>query len=537
MKIKRSISLVLALVMALSVFTGCGDKKTSNVEALPDETVTLNIGIPQNSNVTDYEDNAFTQYLEETANVKLQFMLFSSVASEYKQQLALMCSSNEVLPDVILGFEFDHYTINQYGEDGYFMDLTDYIEEYAPNYKAQLDNIDKDTKEYLLEKAKNTTNGAYYGMPRVLCEAFDNMQSLMYINQNWLDKLGLKAPTTTDELKTVLTAFMTQDPNGNGRADEVPMVGTTNTFSYLINAFVCYEKGSFNVTDGKVWDPIKTEEFRKALIYANELVEAGLYSKLSFSIKSTTEYKAMISPTSGPSKVGIFTDNHVRMTNAATNAKEEFTALTALGDATGKGGYTIVKDPSVAWTAFITKDCKYPAAAMKLIDTFYLDETITRQRFGVKDVDWTYKEGKNVCGTDSYANVVNGEAFFSGNSTWCINVCGIMTQWNYLDVPAAADDKNSIEGQRLAKEQWELIQAGEQPKERATNLVYTQEEYAVREEKAGTVSSYINEQITLFVSGEKNPKDDAAWNEFLTNLDGLGQAELMDICQKAYDRK
>lgn len=537
MKMKKIICLVLALVMSLSVFTGCGKGKLSDVEPLPDETVTLNIGIPQNSNVTDYYENAFTKYLEETANVKLEFMLLSGVDSEAKQQLALMCSANETLPDVILGVAFDHYIINQYGEDGYFIDLTDYIEEYAPNYKAQLENLDKETKEYVLEKSKNLETGAYYGMPRVLCKAFDDTQALTYINKDWLDKLGLQVPTTTAELKTVLTAFATQDPNGNGEADEIPMIGSNGIINYLLNGFVRYEETTYNVTDGKVWDPIKTDEFRQALIYANELVSAGLYSKLSFSIKSNSEYKAMISPVGSPSKVGVFAGNHSLMTNASTDAKKEFTALPALKDETGKGGFTIVNDPDISWTACVTKDCKYPAAAMKFIDTFYLDETVSRQRFGEKDIDWTYNEGQNACGSDSYVNVINGEAFFSGSSTWCRNMSGIMTQWNYLDVPAAANTTNAIESQRLVAEQWKLSQEGKRPEERATRLVYTTEEYATREEKSGDVLTYITEQITYFVSGEKNAKDDAVWNEFLKTLDEIGRAELMEICQKAFDRK
>ncbi len=531
---KKYISLVLALVMALGILAGCGAK---DVEELPGETVTITVGIPQNSNVVDYYENAFTKYLEEQANVKLEFMLFSNARSEYLQQLALMCSANEKLPDVILGFEFDQYIMNQYGEDGYFIDLTDYIEAYAPNYKAQLENLDADIKEYVVDKSKHLDTGAYYGMPRVLCEAFDDLQSVAYINKSWLNKLGLQVPTTVDELKTVLTAFMTQDPNDNGEADEIPMLGSEGVINYLLNAFVRYEQLTFNVTDGKVWDPVKTDEFRQGVIFANELVKSGGYSKLSFSINSTSEYKNLISPVGASSKVGIFTGNHVVMTNPATDAKKEFTALPALGDATGKGGYTIVNDPSIAWTACITKDCKYPAAAMKLIDTFYMDETISRQRFGEKDVDWTYKEGKNACGTDSYVNIVNGEAFFSGNSTWCRNMCGIMTQWNYLDVPEAAVTSNAVESQRLVAEQWQLVQAGKKPEERATRLVYTPDEYAIREMKSGNISSYISEQVILFVSGEKDPKDDAAWNEFLTTLDGQGRSELMEICQQAYDRK
>ncbi|WJH36557.1 extracellular solute-binding protein [Paenibacillus sp. CC-CFT747] len=40
-----------------------------------------------------------------------------------------------------------------------------------------------------------------------------------YIRQDWLDKLGLKAPTTYDEYVNVLKAFTNNDPDGNGKKD------------------------------------------------------------------------------------------------------------------------------------------------------------------------------------------------------------------------------------------------------------------------------------------------------------------------------
>ena len=106
MKFKRVISTFLSFIMLLSLLTGCGEKDKTNVEPLPDETVTLTVGIPQNSTVSDYDDNAFTNYLEEQANVEIEFVYFSSTESEYSQQLSLMCGADEKLPDVIMGFNF-----------------------------------------------------------------------------------------------------------------------------------------------------------------------------------------------------------------------------------------------------------------------------------------------------------------------------------------------------------------------------------------------------------------------------------------------
>ena len=522
--------MLLVLTMTMGLFAGCGKKKSTSKPGV------LTVGIPQSSTVTDYDDNAFTNYIEQVAGVEIEFQYFSGSPGEYKQQLALMCGANEELPDVLLGFQFTNYLANEYGDDGYFLDLTNYLDSSAPNFNAQIKNLDEETRKYVQERSVSPDTGATYGMPLVLCEALDDVQSLMYINQTWLDNLGLEVPTTTEELRNVLKQFVTKDPNQNGQNDEFGMLGKNEVIDYLINAYVLYDEGNFNITNGKVWDPIFTDEFREGVIFANTLVSEKGYSDKSFSISQNSEYKQLISPVSGPSKVGIYVGNHSTRTNSSVDIHKHFVALPALKDASGRGGYTVVGEPVIAWSGFITKDCEDVEAAMRLLDAFYLDETITRQRHGEKDVDWTYAEGENAYGSTSYANVKNPEAFFSGNSTWAGNVLGIMTHYNYLSVKTEADG-NIKEGQRLNAEQWDLMQNQKRPAETADSLIYTKEEYEIREDKANTVASFIASEVVLFVAGEKDPTNDAQWNEFLTTLKSLGREELMKICQDAYDRK
>ncbi len=59
-------------------------------------------------------------------------------------------------------------------------------------------------------------DGAMYGLadPGALPQT-----DSMVIRQDWLDKLGLKAPKTLDEFMAVLKAFTFDDPDGNGQDD------------------------------------------------------------------------------------------------------------------------------------------------------------------------------------------------------------------------------------------------------------------------------------------------------------------------------
>ena len=111
-----------------------------------------------------------------------------------------------------------------------------------------------------------------------------------------------------------------------------------------------------------------------------------------------------------------------------------------------------------------------------------------------------------------------------------------MTEWNYLMIDEETATGRTYDAARLEKEQW-VIHENAKEREIVGNLVYTTKEYEVREEKAGDVSSYINEQSVLFANKEKDIKNDAVWTEFKATLTKLGREELMKIAQDAYDRK
>jgi ABC-type glycerol-3-phosphate transport system substrate-binding protein len=115
--------MLLVFVMLAGVFTGC--KKEEQVSTGPRK---LTVGIPQDATIADYDSNGLAEYLKEITGIEIEWELFASGSSNYAQQLTLMCSSGEELPDVLIGFnDLGHYSVNQYGEDGYIIDLTDLI--------------------------------------------------------------------------------------------------------------------------------------------------------------------------------------------------------------------------------------------------------------------------------------------------------------------------------------------------------------------------------------------------------------------------
>ncbi|MDO0917068.1 sugar ABC transporter substrate-binding protein [Streptomyces sp. DT2A-34] len=61
-------------------------------------------------------------------------------------------------------------------------------------------------------------DGKHYGIP------YSRQAQTLMIRKDWLHKLGLKAPTTWQEMLSVAKAFATEDPDGDGKADTYGMV-------------------------------------------------------------------------------------------------------------------------------------------------------------------------------------------------------------------------------------------------------------------------------------------------------------------------
>ena len=128
---KKTCALILALLLVCAlVNTGLAytDIMTPGGE-LPIVTSDyhLVIGTPAIATVTDYDNNHLTEYLRERSGIDIEVYLFD--AQEYKQQLQLMTSANEKLPDTIWAFSLNAIERESYGRQGYFIPLNDFFED------------------------------------------------------------------------------------------------------------------------------------------------------------------------------------------------------------------------------------------------------------------------------------------------------------------------------------------------------------------------------------------------------------------------
>jgi putative aldouronate transport system substrate-binding protein len=95
------------------------------------------------------------------------------------------------------------------------------------------------------------------------------------IRQDWLDRLGLKMPTTMDELLAVGRAFTFNDPDGNGRDDTYGFTsaGGNSGIGEIGNIGLMFGPTGFYVENNRVSHPIVDGNFKRTLDFIKSAVD------------------------------------------------------------------------------------------------------------------------------------------------------------------------------------------------------------------------------------------------------------------------
>ena len=543
---KKWIALLLCLATLVTLLTGCGKKEetvsdqpgASAADAAADG-VTITIGLPRSALVTDYDNNAFTNWLEEQTGYNIQFQYFQASTSDAKTQLSTMMVSGEKLPDILYNFQLSDDLIKEYGDDGYFLDLRDYYadkEGVSRVFWERLQEIPEEEQVTNVRRMTDVENGAMYSLPCIQTSDIDTMDYQMWINQTWLDELGLQAPTNPDELYEVLKAFKQRDP------DCVPLAGIENSMggdviNWIVNMFTyCDDTRRWNVDEtGKLYMPYTTDDYRQALIYMHKLVQEGLMTPLCWTIK-IQEMQALTSPADNDPMVGIFAGHLTLHVTPGSEVLYNYKPLDLFGNA-------VINENINRRSTFITTDCENPDAAFALAMALYSKEAGWRLRYGEQGVNWDYADA----GTESYLGKpaeikILDDPFAKLNSClWGDMAASLLTDAEgesaekVEGTDAWADYKNTIVAEQVAN--YHAAAEANNPKTLCPPLIQTTQEKDEILQIKSDVLTIINKCRAQFANGELDPNDDAAWNDYLAQLDTLGLAQYQAQSQAIYDRQ
>ena len=285
----KMVILSLACLMALSGATGVHAEENLPVDESGavsplgkyEDPVTVEIVQSINPTLTMPEgdsatDNYYTRFIKDNMNIDIS-VKWSASSSDYNEKLNLAIAANDI-PDILV---VNEQQFRKLAQSDMLEDLTDYYDTYACDIIKQ--NIDS-TDGKALENA--TYDSKLLALPSVQVEADGYV--LMWIRQDWLDELGLEAPTTIEELETVAKAFV---DNKMGGENTIGIVGPTingavyNTFlstnnlnnlDGIFQAYQAYPGYWVQDEEGKAVYGSTTEQTKEALAELNKMYEDGI---------------------------------------------------------------------------------------------------------------------------------------------------------------------------------------------------------------------------------------------------------------------
>lgn len=384
MKRMRKLCAVVAAVMSIAAITSCGSQtQNTDGQGSAGEKTTLRVEIFERGDVPagagTITDNALTKWIQENFgdpnNIQMEYVPVPR--AQELQQLNVLMAAGEA-PDIV--FTYDYPTAYNFYTQGGLTDLTGYLDN-LPRLKEFLG-------EEVLEYGRLDGKQVLLPAKRLITGRISQM-----IRQDWLDKLGLEAPTTTDELYQVLKAFKEQDPGGLG--DKTIPWALPSIYSAMedfLNCFVEYD--TLSEAEANAVPAYGLPGYKEGLRFLNKLYNEGLISKDFALDKDSKQYTADLA--SG--RVGFINEDLGRclQIGGAYSTMQKnvpgatFTAVDTFTDANGNHPKLVY--PPVGLFIMIPKSSENVEAALKYLDWMAQPDVLRRLQFGEEGVNYTLDE-------------------------------------------------------------------------------------------------------------------------------------------------
>jgi len=494
--------------------------------------------------IVDRETNEFTKYMEDKTNIEIGWELVPM--DQQTEQVNLILASGDY-PDVFYGLRINDTQEALYGvEQEVFVPLNELIDKYCPNVLKAFEDHGK------LRGSITATDGNIYGIPSWNDCYHCTFGQKMWLNFTWMEKLGLSEPKTTDELYNVLYALVNNDPNGNNKKDEIGLIGATdgwytNIDTYIMDSFILdsgmYDKKRQIVKDGKVMTIVNTPEYKEGLKFINKLYMEKLIYEGSFTQKSEMAKQLIANPDIAIVS-GFAAGCNCSFIDAASN-QERWRQYLTIAPVKGPGGkqYATYFDN---WALLpgdfvISKECKYPEAAIRWADSMFTHEMSLIMQWGKKGEGWDDPEPGDVGidGKPALHKILRPYSHEPQNYGF-LNIGLIYNTNEYRFGEATDPDIDPLGPMGMEKLMFMETRDKYEPyKPTDCSVLPIVKLFASESDELQTINveldKYIEESKIRFITGELSIEND--WDEYVQNLDNIGLTKYIETYQKAYDRQ
>lgn len=516
----RFISLIVSMIVVLSV-AGCGGEKVSNSSAKRNEK-----GFPEELSVFCSAGGHSQAFGITDPNEILSFKLLEEHTGTHvtwtgdpwsSEKFNLMIASGNMPDMVVFKWKTVPNGAKSYADDGVILPLKDLIEKNMPNLTAFLKENPSVAKEF------TDDDGEIYYIPHIRKDRELSVFFGPQIRKDWLDKLGLEIPKTTDDLYTVLKAFKTQDPNGNGKNDEIPMGGSSalKGMDYLYGAFGT--TNDFYIDGDKIKYGIMEDKFEEALKYLHKLFEEGLIDP-DYLIDDRAKMDAKFVE----NKVGFV--NSFQPSTYQDKMDDGERMVVGIPHLIGPFGdqkyfqsdYT--KRTSAMCIA-VTTACKDPEGALKWYDQFFGEPGVNYVNFGEEGTTYNWEDGYPKF-TDSMLNNPEGitrREMFAKNILALEGPMPLLQDWRYYEQYI---NPWGVEAIKVWTESADV--SGVLPE-----LFFTQEELDENTQIMAQITTYADEKANSIIIGNEPIKN---IESIRNKIKDLGIDKVIENYQAAYER-
>lgn len=460
------------------------------------------------------------EYITEKTNISLELLEQNMMTRNEK--FNLMVASQDY-PDIISGFDesYSGGAVKGY-EDDVIIDLTDLMEENAPNYMAY---IQQDQQNY--RDAYNDDGQMLFmnGYNDYYVQARGNV-----IRQDLLDKLGLDIPVTYDDYHNVLEAFKNDGVEYPIWMPQAVQGGALLSAGFGVSGYTLQQSGThFFQKDGTVYSSFLTEEYKEFLKLMAQWYSEGLMAKDFYAI--VDDMGSASEPAILNGNVGMWYHMADKIGTYNKSASVEGFHAVGLADAVQQEGdisHFYQNEGSSKTTnkgISISVQAEDPENILRFFDWFFTKEGSTVANYGIEGTSFEYDAEGNPQYTDLIAN----------NPDYTFQQIALLYCW--ADIPTIVDRDRSFQA-TYTQDSLDAIElygkntdgAYEMP----TRLSFTAAESDEYASTIGDIETRADEQIVRFVIGELN--FDSDWDDFVQELKDMGLERCVELKQDALDR-
>ncbi len=282
MKFVKAISILTMLATLLGLLAGCNtgvkkvdaeDKKSEQNNTVNVEPVELKVAVFDRG-IENYlaDDNFQTRWIQENFgdpnNIKITFVPIPRW--QEIEHIKMLMGLNQA-PDICITYSAE--SMANFAINGSLYQLDGLLDEYAPNLKEYLG-------EDLLSYGR--WDNKQYALPaqRVLQAAIAT-----FIRKDWLDKLNLPIPKTSEEFFQTMKAFKEKDPGNLGKDNTIPFTFhiDQNSITWSVHTILNGSVEEVSDEDRNVLPSWFWPGYKEGARYLNRLYNEGLTCK-DFSI-------------------------------------------------------------------------------------------------------------------------------------------------------------------------------------------------------------------------------------------------------------